>query len=714
MDVFTAAPHHDVLLLLVQVSILLIVARGCGFAARALGQPAVAGEIFAGVILGPSFLSTLIPAVGHWVIPQNEVQGYLLEVIGLLGALFLLIITGLETDLPLIRRHAKIAAGVAAGGLILPFASGFLLALYLPGFLLAAPDKRLVFSLFVATSMSVSAIPVIAKVLIDLKLMRRDIGQTIMAAGMIDDTVAWTLLSVVLGLLSGGVVTFGTVLFSAGKILIFMLLSFTLGRWLLKHALDFMQDRVVGPDRLLSLVVAAAFVWGAIAQAIKIEAVLGAFVVGILFGTMRRLPNDVVHKLESIAIGIFAPIFFAIAGLKVDLPSLLTPELLGIALLIFVVAVFGKLAGVYAAGRLIGLDHWRSLAYGSALNARGAVGIIIATIGLSLGILGREMYSVLVLMAVMTSLMAPALLRWALRHVVPDEQETKRLQLEELARESSLARVKRVLLPVRQRQSGNRLELQRVETHLFEKLGNNPALTLLTVTPEGGKTNAATFLSELAGSFKTSDITKKVVESARPGDVILGEAQKDYDLIILGASEKVKDSSVLFNPLTDQLVQSAPCLSLIVKGTGVDEHWPPKRILLPTDGSASARSAAEVAFMLARAEPVQVTLLNVIESEKRGDYRFDSSERARDRQLSNAQQILESLRVLGESQEVRVETRVLIGGAPEGVILETARDFDLIVLGSSARARLERVFLGSRVEAVLEAAACPVIVVNAV
>ncbi len=137
MDVFTAAPHHDVLLLLVQVSILLIVARGCGFAARALGQPAVAGEIFAGVILGPSFLSTLIPAVGHWVIPQNEVQGYLLEVIGLLGALFLLIITGLETDLPLIRRHAKIAAGVAAGGLILPFASGFLLALYLPGFFVA-------------------------------------------------------------------------------------------------------------------------------------------------------------------------------------------------------------------------------------------------------------------------------------------------------------------------------------------------------------------------------------------------------------------------------------------------------------------------------------------------------------------------------------------------------------------------------------------------
>ncbi len=713
MDVFTAAPHHDVLMLVVQVATLLIFARACGFVARSWGQPAVAGEILAGVILGPSFLSTLIPAVGYWVIPQNEVQGYLLEVIGLLGAMFLLIITGLETDLPLIRRHAKTALGVASGGLILPFASGFLLAFYLPDFLLAAPDRRLVFSLFVATSMSVSAIPVVAKVLIDLKLMRRDLGQTIMAAGMIDDTVAWTLLSVVLGLTSGGVVTAGTVLFSAGKILAFMLLSFTLGRFLLKHALDFMQDRVVGPDRLLSLVVAAAFVWGAIAQAIEIEAVLGAFVVGILFGTMRRLPNDVVHKLESVAIGIFAPVFFAIAGLKVDLPSLLTPELFGITLLVLAVAVLGKMVGVYLGGRLIGLEHWRLLAYGSALNARGAVGIIIATIGLSLGILGQEMYSVLVLMAVATSLMAPALLRWTLQHVVPDEQEARRLQLEELARESSLARVKRVLLPVRQREGPNRFNLQRIETHLIEKLGNNLALTLFTVTPEGSRAKALAFLNDMSQLFTHAEVSNKVTESSRPADEILHEAQKDYDLIILGASEKTGGSETLFNPLTDQLVQLAPCPTMIIKGTQVTEHWPPRRILVPTNGSASARSAAEVAFSLAQAEQVQVTLLNVIESEKRGDYRFDSSERSRDRQLSNAHQIVESLRRLGESQGVRVETRVLIGGSPEGAILEVAKDFDLIVLGTGARPRLERIFLGSRVESVLDAASCPVIVVNA-
>lgn len=712
MDVFTAAPHHDVLVLIVQVATLLIAARAFGFVAQHLGQPAVVGEILSGVILGPSLLSTLFPALGVWVVPQTEVQGYLLEVVALLGAMFLLLMTGLETDLPLIRRQAKTALGVAAGGLFLPLVSGFVMALYLPDFLLADPERRLVFALFVATAMSISAIPVIAKVLIDLNLMRRDIGQTIMAAGMIDDTAAWILLSVVLGLAGGGVVTVGSVAFSAGKILLFMGLSFTLGRVVLKRALDFMQDRVVGPDRLLTLVVASAFIWGAIAQAINIEAVLGAFVVGILFGTMRRLPVDVVHKLESVAIGIFAPVFFAVAGLKVNVPQLLTPQLFSITLLVLGVAVFGKMVGAYTGGRLIGLDHWRSLAYGSALNARGAVEIIIATIGLSIGILSQDMYSIIVLMAVATSLMAPALLRWCLRRVVPDEQETQRLEREALASSSLLARTNRVLLPVRQRDGENRFELQRIETHLVSSFGQDLALTLLNVTQAGARAQGAAYLSELGGLFAHGELSKKVVDSGDAVNAILDEAQKDYDLIILGASEKPADSDALFNPITDQIVRLAPCPTMVVKGVRVAEHWPPKRILVPTNGSAAARYAAEVAFALARQGGVEVSVMSVVEGEKRGDYRFDSA--MHERQLDNAFGSVRALKQLGEVQGIVAEMQVLSGESPEQVILDYAErgGFDLIVMGTDLRASTERIFLGSRVEAVLERTECPVIVVN--
>jgi len=711
VDVFTAASHHDVLVLVAQVAILLISARALGVIAQRLGQPAVVGEILSGVILGPSLLSGLFPALGHWIVPQTEVQGYLLETISLLGAMFLLIITGLETDIPLIRRHAKTALGVAAGGLILPFASGFVMALYLPEFLLANPERRLVFALFVATAMSISAIPVIAKVLIDLNLMRRDIGQTIMAAGMVDDTSAWILLSIVLGLASGEAVTAGTVLFSAGKILLFMALSFTLGRWLLKHALNFVQDRVAAPDRLLTLVVAAAFIWGAIAQAIEIEAVLGAFVVGILFGTMRRLPEEVVHKLESVALGIFAPVFFAVAGLKVDIPGLLTPQLLLITGIVLAVAVFGKMGGAYAGARLIGLDHPRALAFGSALNARGAVEIIIATIGLSLGVLSQNMYSIIVLMAVATSVMAPALLRWALQRVTPDEEETRRLRQEELAEGSLVARVNRVLLPVRLREGNGGRALQTVETHLLRKIGEGTAVTLLNVAPEGARGEGAVYVDFLSENFQGRELSKKIVESASPVDAILEEAGKDYDLIILGASEKASGSDVVFNPVTDQIMRLAPCPTVIVKGKEVKGHWPPKRILVPTNGSAASRNAAEVAFSLAKGENVRVKLLDVVEENGRRGHRSDV---ARERQLNNAYRVVNALKELGELQGVSPETEVRVGPSPETVILEVAKRgrADLIILGTDLHAGSELVFLGPRVEAILDEAPCPVIIVN--
>ncbi|HEV2736481.1 MAG TPA: cation:proton antiporter, partial [Longimicrobiaceae bacterium] len=202
-QVFTAAPHHDVLVLVIQIALLLFVARALGEIAQRLKQPAVVGEILAGILLGPSLLSGFFPVLGEWIVPHSRTQGYLLEVVSLFGAMFLLLITGLETDLRLIRRQARTAMGASLGGILVPFGLGYALGSYLPTSLLADPERRLVFALFIATALSISAIPVIAKVLMDLKLMRRDVGQAILAAGMTDDAIGWMLLSVVLGLAGG-------------------------------------------------------------------------------------------------------------------------------------------------------------------------------------------------------------------------------------------------------------------------------------------------------------------------------------------------------------------------------------------------------------------------------------------------------------------------------------------------------------------------------
>src|SRR4030065_620603 len=213
-EIIQAAIHSDILKLLIQISVLLVTARLFGELSQIIGQPAVLGEILAGIFLGPSLLGNLLPFIYGWVIPVTEVQINLLEVITLIGALFLLLITGLETDLVLIKQHSKKAAATALGGLIIPFAAGYIFSLYIPDQLLVDPSQRIIFGLFLATAISLSAIPVIAKVLIDLKLIRRDIGQITIAAGMIDDTVAWILLSIVLGLIGGEAVTTDTIAYS--------------------------------------------------------------------------------------------------------------------------------------------------------------------------------------------------------------------------------------------------------------------------------------------------------------------------------------------------------------------------------------------------------------------------------------------------------------------------------------------------------------------
>ncbi|NBV32103.1 MAG: sodium:proton antiporter, partial [Bacteroidetes bacterium] len=132
MDIFSAAPHHDIFLLVLQVGILLFVARAMGEVATRLGQPSVVGEILAGIILGPSLLSGLFPGFAEIIIPQTEVQGYLLELVALIGAMFLLLITGLETDIQLIKRHSKTAISVSFGGILVTFGTGFFLGQYLP------------------------------------------------------------------------------------------------------------------------------------------------------------------------------------------------------------------------------------------------------------------------------------------------------------------------------------------------------------------------------------------------------------------------------------------------------------------------------------------------------------------------------------------------------------------------------------------------------
>ncbi len=712
---FTAASHHDILILLVQIAVLLLTARVLGEVSLRLGQPTVVGEILAGIILGPSLLSGFVPFINEWMIPHTETQGYLLEVISLLGAMFILLITGLETDLALIRRHARTAIGVSLGGIAVTFAAGYIFGQFVPDDLLADPDNRLVFELLIAISLAISSIPVIAKVLMDLQLIRRDIGQTIIAAAMSDDTIGWILLSIVAGLASGEAVTLGSVGQSLGSVLAFLILSFTVGLWLVRRLLYFVQNEVKSRDKVISLIVILMFVWGAISQALNLEAVLGAFVLGILFSQMPSLSDEVVHRLESIALGIFGPIFFAVAGLKVNMLQLLEPRLLLLTVLMIVIAIVAKVLGTYLGARLIGgRDHWTALSFGAGLSARGAMGIIIASIGLSLGILTQAMFSIIVVMSIVTSLISPPILRWVLTRVKPEQQELDRLRREELNKDNLIANVHRVLLPVRRRQDNQGSAVQTVEARILERIARKSDLeVMLFNVTDDDESASQQFLSTLSDQFSELNASYKVVRNAKPRDAILEEANKEYDLLVLGASESSTDTNTLFSPLVDELVRFSPSPTILVHGERVLEDWEPRRILVPSNGTAPAKRAAELAFSLSSADDHEVLILNVVR-QNNDSYFLDPSGSITGRQLSIAHQMVDELVMLGQSQDVPTFGDVQLGAVIEGTILEYARDHrvDLIILGTNVHAGGDRLYLGPRVERILSNAPCPVIIVN--
>jgi len=704
--------HQEILKILVQLLLLLFAARLLGEISQKLKQPAVIGEIIAGVILGPSILGNI-----EFISPYVNLYQYpsvMLEIVSLLGALMLLFITGYEIDLGLIKHHFKSASSTALGGLVIPFLSGFFICYLIPDKLLVNPEERFIFSLFIATAMSVSAIPVIAKVLIDLNLLRRDIGQITIAAGMIDDTVAWIILSFVLGLIQIGSVTVSDSVYAIVKVLLFVSLSFFIGRVLAKELTQFVQDKIQSRYKIITLIFIFILLFSAIAQAIHLEAVFGAFIAGIVFSQVSSLPKDALVRIESITFGMFAPIFFASAGLKVDIKALLNIDLALLALILIVVATLSKIVGAYLGARfLAGIDHWTALSFGAGLNARGAIQIIIATIGLSFNVITPEIFSVIILMAVVTSILSPILLKFTLGKVIPQEAELKRLEHEAITKDYLIKSLNRILLPVRIRPD---FEKKMIEAKIIQQIASKKdlSITLLTVTDEQHKNESIIFLDNLAKLFPASDLNKKVVVSNNPLESIITEAKKSYDLIVIGATERSAQSQKIFNPLVDELIRLSPCRSLVIQGSGYRDTWQPNKILVPSNASLASKRAAELAFSLVNNPHQEVIIITVIE-EKKDIYNLDVEGNVRERQKNFAMQSLLELKKLGESVGVNVNVLVEFGADVENVILSKAIEHktDLVIVGTDVRPAGESLYIGPRVERLLNNCSCPVAVFNA-
>lgn len=698
--------HEATLLFLSQLALLLGVARLFGEGMRRLDQPAVIGELLAGLLLGPSLFGLVAPQAYAAVFPADQTLSDLLSAFSLFFVLLLLIVTGLEIDLALIMQRVRTAAWVSAGGLVVPLLFGLALGAVCPDEFMSAPDKRLVFSLFLAVNLSISAIPVIAKTLKDLKFIRRDLGQLNLAAAMLDDAVGWILLAVAAGLATKGQVTVQDVGLKLAASVGVMGLALTLGRGGVNRFLGWVNRLAPGESSQLGAALFLALAFSIITHGLGLESMLGAFLAGILIGQSPRLKSQVAHTLELFTSSFCAPIYFATAGIKVNLPALLTPRLLAMTAVVIVVATLGKYIGCYLGGRAVRLSHWQCMALGSGMNPRGAMGVIVARIGLSLGILNQDMYSVMIAMAIITSLAAPPLLRWSFGHVEVTAEERARLESESRRAESFLHSLQRVLLPSR---GGSNAE---VAAHLVGHLSRHHPVAITALFASPGSQPPALAAEGVAAQLRRSQGPAPRVmhcDSDQVAACILKEAEKgNYDLLVLGAT---RDRAL--SPILSEVLRGSPCPTLVVQAQPLSDEQHPevqfRRVLLPVVGNDYSLRATEVAAVMARSLQATVTVVHVIPPLEDGSQGPQTHKLS----LAYAQQTVDHHAELARRLGAQVDTQVVENHSASSAILELAsQGFDLIFMATGIRSVGGQDFLGHRAERVLSCAPCAAVVMS--
>ncbi|MFG2043623.1 cation:proton antiporter [Dactylosporangium sp. NPDC048998] len=415
-----AAPA--LLLFLLQIGTLLALAVLLGRLAARLGMPQIVGELCAGVLLGPSLLGHVAPDLSGWLFPAKHFD--MLDGVGQLGMLLLVGVTGMYLDIGLLRRQGVRAAAVSVPSLILPLGLGVALGFVLPAAILPPSGDRTLFAMFLGVALCVSALPVIAKILTELGFLHRDLGQLTIISASVDDVAGWLLLSVVTAMATTGVHA-GTVATSVALLAGIVLFAVVVLRPAVKVVLR-ATARSAEPGVTVAVVAVLVLLCAAGTQALRMEALLGAFLCGVVVASTGLVDPARLAPLRTVVLNVLAPVFFATAGLRIDLTALARPAVAATAVAVIAVAVAGKFAGAFLGATLIRMDRWSAFALGAGLNARGVVQIVVASVGLHAGVLSTDGYTVVVLVAIVTSVMAPPLLRLALGRIETSPAERER------------------------------------------------------------------------------------------------------------------------------------------------------------------------------------------------------------------------------------------------------------------------------------------------
>ncbi|MGA1801837.1 cation:proton antiporter [Rhizobium sp. HT1-10] len=715
-------------LFLIQIVILVVIGRLLGEAMVRIGQPSIMGQIIGGILLGPSVLGQIWPDAQAQMFPSSPEQKSMIDAVAQLGILFLLLLAGMETDLGLAKRLRRAALGVSLTGIVVPFAFGFALGELIPTDFLPDPDKRLVTSLFLGTALSISSVKIVASVVREMDFMRRNVGQLIVASAIIDDTVGWVIIAVTFSLAEKGAVDLPTLAKAVIGTLAFMAFSFTIGRKLVFEIIRFTNDRFRSDLPVLSAIIAIMGGMAIITNAIGVHTVLGAFVAGILVGESPILTRQIDEQLRALTTALFMPVFFGLTGLHTDLSVLADPSTLLLAVGLIVIASLGKFGGAFAGAKIGKFSNAEALALGCGMNARGSTEVIVATIGLSVGVLDERLFSVIVAMAVVTTMAMPPTLRWALARLPMRDEERERLKHEEFEERSFLQKFERILLAIdvspsshlAARISGHFAAVRKTPVTVLDIVGEDAPTQSKTGTEKAdadtdpkaaearledgaGRVQAAADEAVAATTDPASTETTDIHITTKIKDAnlrkILGEsAEKGHDLLFVGVEPTV-DAAGGFHEQLSVMTSAFKGTTAIVSCRGDLPSDPDLRILVPISGTERSTRAAELAFVIAKATGCRITVLYI-----REPHQMRSLPRVSD--SSNAHvAAFKKIDEIALYNGVKVRKIVQEGSAPELSILRHARrgNYSLIVLGVSRRAG-ERLSYGAIADTLLETA----------
>ncbi|KAB5416441.1 cation/H(+) antiporter [Bacteroides fragilis] len=398
--------HHPLSILLIQIIAVLLMVRLFGFLFKHIGQPGVIGEIVAGIVLGPSVLGYFFPDVFQALFPLESLTN--LELLSQVGLVLFMFVIGMELDFSVLKNKINETLVISHAGILVPFFLGIVASYWIYEEYAAAQTAFLPFALFIGISMSITAFPVLARIIQERNMTKTSLGTLAIASAANDDVTAWCLLAVVIAIAKAG--TFASALYAIGLTALYIIIMFMVVRPFLKKVGEVYANQEVINKTFVALILLILIISSTLTEIIGIHALFGAFMAGVVMPPSIGFRKVMMEKVEDIALVFFLPLFFAFTGLRTEIGLINSPALWGVCLLLITVAVAGKLGGCAVAARLVG-ESWKdSFTIGTLMNTRGLMELVALNIGYEMGVLPPSIFVILVIMALVTTFMTTPLL----------------------------------------------------------------------------------------------------------------------------------------------------------------------------------------------------------------------------------------------------------------------------------------------------------------